>query len=221
MDPAQSILDGSCSPLLSAGATCFRISEILTGDMSCSPSFWWSSETGPGSKTKVQACLSEPYCAVSLIFGERRKLSEFGVPSLRITTSVEAPYILRRSSDVGARVVVVATASRQQRRTRIVAQFIILAFGSASRNELVKLLVTPYSYKSSILKDGSRIQRLAEFARIKTNSPGLITPKAGWSIRLSQSKVVWWTRPGSNRRPPHCERGITKAKTRRHNQLAF
>jgi len=142
MDPAQSILDGSCSPLLSAGATCFRISEILTGDMSCSPSFWWSSETGPGSKTKVQACLSEPYCAVSLIFGERRKLSEFGVPSLRITTSVEAPYILRRSSDVGARVVVVATASRQQIRTRMVAQFIILVFGSASRNELVKLLVT-------------------------------------------------------------------------------
>ena len=54
---------------------------------------------------------------------------------------------------------------------------------------------------------GSRIPRLAEFARIKTNSSGLITPKAGWSIRLSQSKVVWWTRPGSNRRPPHCERG--------------
>src|SRR4029077_16854802 len=54
--------------------------------------------------------------------------------------------------------------------------------------------------------DGSRIPRLAEFARIKTNSFGLITPKAGWSIRLSQSKVVWWTRPGSNRRPPHCER---------------
>ena len=25
----------------------------------------------------------------------------------------------------------------------------------------------------------------------------------------------------SNPRPPHCERGITKAKTRRHNQLAF
>ena len=31
----------------------------------------------------------------------------------------------------------------------------------------------------------------------------------------------WWTRGDSNPRPPHCERGITKAKTRRHNQLAF
>src|SRR6266478_54279 len=144
MDPAQSILDDpsrSFSPLLSAGATCSRISETVTDDMRCSPSFWWSAEGGPGSKVKVQACLSEPYCAVSLIFGERRKLSEFGVPSLRIRTSVEAPYILRRSSDVGARVVVVATASRQQIRTRMVAQFIILVFGSASRNELVKLLV--------------------------------------------------------------------------------
>src|SRR6266568_5241002 len=50
--------------------------------------------------------------------------------------------------------------------------------------------------------DGSRIPRLAEFARIRTNSFGLITPKAGRSIRLSQSKVGWWTRPGSNRRPP-------------------
>jgi hypothetical protein len=48
---------------------------------------------------------------------------------------------------------------------------------------------------------------LTEFARIKTNSSGLITPKAGWNIRLSQTKVAWWTRPGSNRRPPHCERG--------------
>src|SRR5438552_13014478 len=57
--------------------------------------------------------------------------------------------------------------------------------------------------------------------KIKTNSFGLITPKAGRSIRLSQSNVVWWTRPGSNRRPPHCERGIAKAKTRRHNHLAF
>src|SRR5205814_1981597 len=77
---------------------------------------------------------------------------------------------------------------------------------------------TPYSYKSSILKDGSRIQRLAEFARIKNNSPGLITPKAGWSIRLSQSKVVWWTRPGSNRRPPHCERGALPAELLAHEQ---
>jgi len=32
---------------------------------------------------------------------------------------------------------------------------------------------------------------------------------------------IWWTRGDSNPRPPHCERGITKAKTRRHNQLAF
>src|SRR6266480_3227230 len=32
---------------------------------------------------------------------------------------------------------------------------------------------------------------------------------------------IWWTRWDSNPRPPHCERGITKAKTRRHNQLAF
>src|SRR6266436_8601397 len=122
MDPAQSILDDpsrSFSPLLSVGATCSRISEILTDDMSCSPSFWWSAEGGPGSKVIVQACLSEPYCTVSLIFGERRKLSELGVPSLRTATSVEAPYILRRSTDVGARVVDVATASRQQRRTPI------------------------------------------------------------------------------------------------------
>src|SRR5213075_918544 len=28
---------------------------------------------------------------------------------------------------------------------------------------------------------------------------------------------IWWTRWDSNPRPPHCERGITKAKTRRHN----
>ncbi len=32
---------------------------------------------------------------------------------------------------------------------------------------------------------------------------------------------IWWTRWDSNPRPPHCEREITKAKTRRHNQLAF
>ncbi len=32
---------------------------------------------------------------------------------------------------------------------------------------------------------------------------------------------IWWTRWDSDPRPPHCERGITKAKTRRHNQLAF
>jgi len=32
---------------------------------------------------------------------------------------------------------------------------------------------------------------------------------------------IWWTRGDSNPRPPRCERGITKAKTRRHNQLAF
>jgi hypothetical protein len=42
--------------------------------------------------------------------------------------------------------------------------------------------------------DGSRIPRLAEFARIKTNSSGLITPKAGWSIRLSQSTYKDWLR---------------------------
>src|SRR6266478_5140425 len=83
---------------------------------------------------------------------------------------------------------------------------------------VTKLLITPYSYKSSILKDGSRIPRLAEFARIKTNSFGLITPKAGRSIRLSQSKVVWWTRPGSNRRPPHCERGALPAELLAHEQ---
>src|SRR6267154_6151345 len=77
------------------------------------------------------------------------------------------------------------------------------------------------SFRMESTTDGSRIPRLAKFARIKPNPFGLITPKAGQSIRLSQSKVVWWTRPGSNRRPPHCERGITKAKTRRHNQLAF
>jgi len=77
------------------------------------------------------------------------------------------------------------------------------------------------SFRMESTTDGSRIRRLAKFARMKTNSFGLITPKAGRSVRLSQSKVVWWTRPGSNRRPPHCERGITKAKTRRHNQLAF
>src|SRR6266481_1315854 len=113
MDPEQSILDDPSrgfSPLLSAGATCSRISETVTDDMRCSPSFWCSAEGGPGSKVKVQACLSEPYCAVSLIFGERRKLSELSVPSLRTATSVEAPYILRRSSDVGARVVVVHSA---------------------------------------------------------------------------------------------------------------
>jgi hypothetical protein len=44
------------------------------------------------------------------------------------------------------------------------------------------------SFRMESTTDGSRIPRLAEFARIKTNSSGLITPKAGWSIRLSQSK---------------------------------
>jgi len=46
------------------------------------------------------------------------------------------------------------------------------------------------SFRMDSTTDGSRIPRLAEFARIKTNSFGLITPKAGRSIRLSQSKVV-------------------------------
>ncbi len=50
------------------------------------------------------------------------------------------------------------------------------------------------SFRMESTTGGSRIPRLPEFARIKTNSFGLITPKAGWSIRLSQSKVVWWTR---------------------------
>src|SRR5580658_4947793 len=49
------------------------------------------------------------------------------------------------------------------------------------------------------------IPRLAEFARITTNSFGPKTPKAGWSIRLSHQKVVWWTRGDSNPRPPRCE----------------
>src|SRR5205823_5155541 len=115
------------------GATCSRISETVIDDMRCSPSFWWSAEGGPGSKVNVQACLSEPYCAVSLIFGERRKLSELGVPSLRTATSVEAPYILRRSSDVGARVVVVAAASRQQKNAH---NGLILVLGRAFCNEL-------------------------------------------------------------------------------------
>ena len=77
------------------------------------------------------------------------------------------------------------------------------------------------SFRMESTTDGSRIPRLAEFARIKTNSSGLITPKAGWSIRLSQSKVVWWTRPGSNRRPPRCERGgkIHKAWCCNHLRL--
>src|SRR5258708_19176065 len=74
------------------------------------------------------------------------------------------------------------------------------------------------SFRMESTTDGSRIPRLAEFARIKTNSSGLITPKAGWSIRLSQSKVVWWTRPGSNRRPPHCERGALPAELLAHEQ---
>src|SRR6266853_5420617 len=77
------------------------------------------------------------------------------------------------------------------------------------------------SFRMESTADGSRIHALPNSQELKTSSSGLITPKAGWSIRLSQSKVVWWTRPGSNRRPPHCERGITKAKTRRHHQLAF
>jgi hypothetical protein len=46
------------------------------------------------------------------------------------------------------------------------------------------------SFRMESTTDGSRIPRLAEFARIKTNSSGLITPKAGWSIRLSQSSLV-------------------------------
>jgi hypothetical protein len=74
------------------------------------------------------------------------------------------------------------------------------------------------SFRMESTTDGSRIPRLAEFARIKTNSSGHITPKAGWSIRLSQSKVVWWTRPGSNRRPPRCERGALPAELLAHEQ---
>jgi hypothetical protein len=41
------------------------------------------------------------------------------------------------------------------------------------------------------------------------------------NCRHSWTLKRWWTRGDSNPRPPHCERGITKAKTRRHNQLAF
>jgi hypothetical protein len=41
------------------------------------------------------------------------------------------------------------------------------------------------SFRMESTTDGSRIPRLAEFARIMTNSTSLITPKAGWSIRLS------------------------------------
>src|SRR6266852_1770909 len=74
------------------------------------------------------------------------------------------------------------------------------------------------SFRMESTTDGSRIPRFAEFARIKTNPFGLITPKAGRSIRLSQSKVVWWTRPGSNRRPPHCERGALPAELLAHEQ---
>src|SRR5229473_2030894 len=74
------------------------------------------------------------------------------------------------------------------------------------------------SFRIESTTDGSRIPRLAEFARIKTNSFGLITPKAGRSIRLSQSKVVWWTRRDSNPRPPRCERGALPAELLAHEQ---
>jgi len=47
------------------------------------------------------------------------------------------------------------------------------------------------SFRLESTTGGSRIPRLAEFARIKTNSSGLKSPKAGWSIRLSHSKVVF------------------------------
>jgi hypothetical protein len=46
------------------------------------------------------------------------------------------------------------------------------------------------SFQMESTTGGSRIPRLAEFARIKTNSSGLITPKAGWSIYIK--------RPGPN-----------------------
>jgi hypothetical protein len=42
------------------------------------------------------------------------------------------------------------------------------------------------SFRMESTTDGSRIPCLAEFAGVKTNSSGLITPKAGWSIRFSQ-----------------------------------
>ena len=45
----------------------------------------------------------------------------------------------------------------------------------------------PLSFRMESTTDGSRIPRLAEFARIKTNSSGLITPKAGWSTRVREA----------------------------------
>ena len=44
------------------------------------------------------------------------------------------------------------------------------------------------------IADGCRISRLAEFVRIKTNSSGLITPKAGWSTRVSRGTYKDWLR---------------------------
>ena len=41
------------------------------------------------------------------------------------------------------------------------------------------------------------------------------------SEKWVKSFRIWWTRGDSNPRRPRCERGNTKAKTRRHNQLAF
>jgi hypothetical protein len=40
-------------------------------------------------------------------------------------------------------------------------------------------------------------------------------------IVLAWALSIWWTRWDSKPRPPHCERGNIKAKTLRHNQLAF
>ncbi len=84
-DPSSSF------PLFSGGATCARISEILADDMSCSRYFPGSALGVPGSKVIRQVCLSEPYSAESLIFGESEKSSETGVPSRRGPRLVEAP----------------------------------------------------------------------------------------------------------------------------------
>jgi len=67
---------------------------------------------------------------------------------------------------------------------------------------------------------------LRKWASVLSSRPAQLANQANWLNFEGLAKVTiflrfWWTRGDSNPRPPRSERGIIKAKTRRHNQLAI